>query len=97
MLSGVIVRHLVMPLGVSDSKAVLRWFKDELPSHVYLSLMSQYTPFGSIDRFQELQRPVKQREYDAVLEEAFALGLGNRLFAQERSSSDTKYIPHWDF
>ena len=97
MLSGVIVRHLVMPLGVSDSKAVLRWFKDELPPTVYLSLMSQYTPFGKVKNFPELQRPLKQREYDAVLDEAFALGLGDRLFAQERSSSDTKYIPQWDF
>ncbi len=97
MLSGVIVRHLVMPLGVSDSKAVLRWFKDELPENVYLSLMSQYTPFGDVKNFPELQRPLKQREYDAVLDEAFALGLGDRLFAQERSSSDTKYIPKWDF
>lgn len=97
MLSGVIVRHLVMPLGVSDSKAVLRWFKDELPPTVYLSLMSQYTPFGKVKNFPELQRPLKQREYDAVLDEAFALGLGERLFAQECSSSDTKYIPQWDF
>ena len=97
MLSGVIVRHLVMPLGVSDSKAVLRWFKDELPPTVYLSLMSQYTPFGKVKNFPELQRPLKQREYDAVLDEAFALGLGERLFAQERSSSNTKYIPQWDF
>ncbi len=97
MLSGLIVRHLVMPLGVSDSKAILRWFKNELPSTAYLSLMSQYTPFGSIDRFPELSRPIKQREYDAVIDEAFALGLGDRLFAQERSSSDKKYIPEWDF
>ena len=97
MLSGIIVRHLVMPLGVSDSKAVLRWFAEELPPHVYLSLMSQYTPFGEVSRFPELNRPLKQREYDAVLEAAFALGLENRLFAQERSSSGKQYIPTWDF
>jgi putative pyruvate formate lyase activating enzyme len=97
MLSGLIVRHLVMPLGVSDSKAVLKWFKNTLPQTAYLSLMSQYTPFGKIDAFPELSRPIKQREYDAVLDEAFALGLGERLFAQERSSSGEKYIPKWDF
>ena len=97
MLSGLIVRHLVMPLGVSDSKAVVRWFASELPSSAYLSLMSQYTPFGSIEKFPELQRPLKRREYEAVLEEAFALGLGDRLFAQELSSSGTQYIPEWDF
>ena len=97
MLSGLIVRHLVMPLGVSDSKAVLRWFADTLPQSAYLSLMSQYTPFGSIERFPELNRPIKQREYDAVLETAFELGLGDRLFAQERSSASEKYIPKWEF
>ena len=97
MLSGLIVRHLVMPLGVSDSKAVLRWFTRELPDSAYLSLMSQYTPFGSIERFPELKRPLKKREYDAVLEEAFALGLGDRLFAQELSSASEKYIPQWEF
>lgn len=97
LLSGLIVRHLVMPLGVSDSKAVLKWFKNSLPDTAYLSLMSQYTPFGSIEAFQELNRPIKQREYDAVLSEAFALGLGDRMFAQERSSSGEKYIPKWDF
>ncbi len=97
MLSGLIVRHLVMPLGVSDSKTILRWFHSELPETAYLSLMSQYTPFGQIERYPELNRPIKAREYDAVLSEAFALGLGNRLFAQERSSAQTKYIPSWDF
>ena len=97
MLSGLIVRHLVMPLGVSDSKAVVRWFASELPPSAFLSLMSQYTPFGSIEKFPELQRPLKRREYEAVLEEAFSLGLGDRLFAQELSSSGTQYIPEWDF
>ncbi len=97
MLSGLIVRHLVMPLGISDSKAVLRWFKDEMPQTAYLSLMSQYTPFGSIDKYPELSRPITAREYDTVLETAFSMGLGDRLFAQERSSSGEKYIPKWDF
>jgi len=97
MLSGLIVRHLVMPLGVSDSKAVLRWFQRALPPSAYLSLMSQYTPFGNIEAFPELQRPVKKREYEAVLEEAFSLGLGDRLFAQDRSSVGEQFIPKWDF
>lgn len=58
MLSGLIVRHLVMPLGVNDSVAVLRWFKREMPETAYLSLMSQYTPFGDLEGFPELKRPV---------------------------------------
>ena len=97
MLSGCIVRHLVMPLCTGDSKSVLKWFAKELPNTTYLSLMSQYTPFGEIANFPELSRPITSREYNAVLETAYALGLENRLFAQERNSSGEKYIPKWDY
>lgn len=96
MLSGLIVRHLVMPLCVSDSKAVLKWFARELPNHAYLSLMSQYTPFGEIENFPELSRSVTAREYEAVVQTAFELGIEN-LFLQERGSSGQSYIPKWDF
>jgi putative pyruvate formate lyase activating enzyme len=96
MLSGLIVRHLVMPMGVADSKNILRWFKAELPETAHLSLMSQYTPYGDCARFPELTRPITSREYNAVLDEAFALGIEN-LFVQEQSSSSENFIPAWDY
>ncbi len=96
MLSGCIVRHLVMPLATADSKAVLRFVKNELPESTYLSLMSQYTPFGKIDGMRELSRPITAREYNAVVDYAQELGIEN-LFAQERKSSSEQYIPSWDF
>lgn len=96
MLSGCIVRHLVMPLCTGDSKSVLKWFKRELPDTTYLSLMSQYTPFGKIDGMPELSRKITAREYDAVVQTALDLGI-ERLFLQERESGNTKYIPKWDF
>ena len=96
MLSGCIVRHLVMPLCTGDSKAVLRWFKNELPDSTYLSLMSQYTPFGNVENFPELSRPITKREYNEVLNTAEELRIQN-LFVQQRDSSNTKYIPTWDY
>lgn len=96
MLSGCIVRHLVMPLCAGDSKAILRWFARELPKDTYLSLMSQYTPFGKIEGMPELSRKITAREYDGVVEMAFALGIEN-IFMQERDSSGEKYIPKWDY
>lgn len=96
MLSGCIVRHLVMPLCTADSKALLKWFSRELPRDTYLSLMSQYTPFGRIDGFPELSRKITAREYAAVVDTAVELGIEN-LFAQERASGSTEYIPKWDF
>ncbi|MBR1975317.1 MAG: radical SAM protein [Clostridia bacterium] len=96
MLSGCIVRHLVMPLCTADTKAILKWFKRSLPSDTYLSLMSQYTPFGKIDGMPELSRPITAREYNAALDTADELGITN-LFTQERKSSNEKYIPEWDY
>ncbi len=96
MLSGCIVRHLVMPLCTGDSKTILKWFKNELPSSTYLSLMSQYTPFGEIGDKKELSRPITAREYEAVVDTALELGISN-LFMQERDSSSQQYIPNWDF
>lgn len=95
MLSGTIVRHLIMPLCVSDSKSIVRWFKT-LPDGTYLSLMSQYTPFGKIENFPELSRPITAREYRTVVDFAIESGI-ERLFVQERKSSGDKYIPEWDY
>ena len=96
MLSGVIVRHLVMPLCSNDSISLLKWFKAHMPPACYLSIMSQYTPFGEIENFPELNRKITAREYNAVLHTAEDLSIEN-LFVQERSSSNEKYIPSWDF
>ncbi len=96
MLSGCIVRHLVMPLCASDSKAIVKWFARSLPESTYLSLMSQYTPFGDIAGLPELSRKVTAREYDGVVQTALDLGI-ERLFLQDRASGNEKYIPSWDF
>ncbi len=96
MLSGCIVRHLVMPLCSGDSKSLIKWFARTLPKETYLSLMSQYTPFGKIEGMKELSRPITAREYDTAAQTAIDEGI-ERLFLQERSSGKTSYIPKWDF
>ena len=97
MLSGLLVRHLVMPLCSSDSKAIVRWFARELPPSAYLSLMSQYTPMQKDERFPELSRTITAREYDNVVQTALGEGLEHRVFLQERTSGDKRYVPEWDF
>ncbi len=96
MLSGCIVRHLVMPLCSADSVALVKWFARTLPKDTYLSLMSQYTPFGDIEGMPELARKVTPREYERVISTALQLEIPN-LLLQERDSSGEKYIPSWDF
>ena len=85
-----------MPLCTSDSKALLKWFNAYLPPSTYLSLMSQYTPFGELDNFPELNRKITAREYQSAVGAAWEAGIEN-LFTQERTSSNEQYIPKWDF
>ena len=96
LLSGLLVRHLVMPGCTSDSLRVLDFLKDVLPPGTPLSLMRQYTPMGDIAGFPELSRTVTAREYRRVTEHALALGF-SPLYVQEPESAGKAYIPAWDF
>lgn len=93
--SGVIVRHLVLPQAVSDSKKVLDWFSN-IKDKAYVNVMSQYTPFGEIDNFPELKRKITKREYETVIDYAISLNITN-MYYQKQKSADEKYIPEWDF
>ena len=93
--SGVIVRHLVLPQGVSDSKKILDWF-NTIKDKAYINVMSQYTPFGDIDQVPELKRKVTPREYESVIDYAISLGIDN-MYYQEFESASEEYIPCWDY
>lgn len=95
MLSGCIVRHLIMPLASYDSVNIVK-FVSTLSKDVYFSLMSQYTPFGEIENFKELQRKITRREYEKVLAAVEEYGLKN-VFLQDFESATEEYIPNWDF
>lgn len=93
--SGLIVRHLVLPMAVYDSLFLLDWIKANLPTDSMVSLMAQYTPFGEASKFPELNRKITAREYRRVSSHMLALGLDGYL--QERDSAKDAYIPIWDF
>ena len=94
--SGVIVRHLILPQNTDESINIINWYKDNVGDSAYLSVMSQYTPFGEIENLKELQRPITNRERNKVYEHLFLQELKN-VFVQEKQSADTCYIPDWDF
>lgn len=95
ILSGCIVRHLVLPLAAYDSVNVVK-FVSELPKDVIFSLMSQYTPFGEIEKYPELKRRITHREYDRVEEAVRSSGLKN-VYLQGFESAEELYIPRWEF
>ena len=85
--SGLIIRHLVLPGQVENSKKVLQFIARELSSKVYVSLMSQYCPTPKVKNHPHLGRKLKKEEYEEVLEEFQRLGF-HRGWTQEMDSSD---------
>jgi putative pyruvate formate lyase activating enzyme len=72
---GVIVRHLVLPGQVENSKAVLRFLAGDISQDITISIMAQYSPTPQVAGQKGLERGVTQAEYDEVLDEMDFLGL----------------------
>ena len=64
MKKGVIVRHLVLPGTTKDSKAVIKYLIDTYGDDIYISIMSQYTPFDRLKKHPLLSRKVTRKEYN---------------------------------
>jgi putative pyruvate formate lyase activating enzyme len=79
---GIIIRHLVLPGRIENSKEVLRQIKKEISTSVQLSLMSQYTPIAKVRHHPDLGRRITQNEYEQVSDYALRLGFEN-IFVQE--------------
>ena len=95
MTRGVIVRHLVMPGRIEDSKIVVRELWERYGNRVLYSFMSQYTPMREFPKFPELNRPTSAEEYEALLDYADELGLED-YFWQEGNAALESFIPLWD-
>ena len=80
---------------MQESKNILLWIKESLPGDIYISLMSQYTPYGEIEDIKELNRRLTTAEYNKVVDYFFEIGLKNG-FMQKKSSAKTDYIPDFD-
>ena len=91
---GVIVRHLILPQNLDETRKVLSALKSII-GDAYLSLMSQYTPFGEL-KYHELKRKITLREYNAAVSFARAEGF-EKVFLQNFSSQSTEFIPSWDY
>lgn len=92
---GLIIRHLILPGRTSESMKILQWIKEHLPSTVFISLMSQYTPYFKAESCPEINRRITRREYDKVVSYLWKIGIENG-YVQERESADEQYIPDFD-
>lgn len=91
---GVIVRQLLLPGHVNDTKAVLKYLYDTYHDHVYISMMSQFTPIALKD-YPEINRTVTRREYERLVDYALEIGITNA-FIQEGDVAKDSFIPAFD-
>lgn len=95
LVRGTIVRHLLLPGMLKDSKRVIRYLLDTYGNQIYISLMSQYTPAGTYEAYPELNRKVTGREYERLVDHAIELGI-ERGFIQEGDVAEESFIPEFD-
>ncbi len=92
---GLIIRHLILPSHTKESINILNWIAENLPKTVFVSIMSQYTPYFEVQKYPEINRPITRHEYEKVVNHLYKLGLENG-YVQERDSSDIQYIPEFN-
>lgn len=70
---GLIIRHLVLPNNIDNSKKVLEWIKENIDSNVYVSIMAQYFPCYKAKEIEELKRKLTREEYEEIEEFVYKL------------------------
>ncbi|KPU42843.1 radical SAM superfamily protein [Oxobacter pfennigii] len=93
---GLMIRHLLLPGQLSESRIILDWIADNLPHDIYISLMCQYVPMHRAGEFPEINKKVSQKSYDWLVDYCLSLGLVNG-FIQDMDSADNIYTPEFDF
>ena len=91
---GLVVRILLLPGGVEDCKKILKYLYSKYQDNIYMSIMNQYTPIEKY-KYQELNRTVKDEEYDELINYACDLGIKNA-FIQEGNVCNESFIPDFN-
>ena len=95
MKKGVIVRHLMLPGQLLDSKKIVRYVYETYGDRVYLSLMNQYTPLKHVADIPELNCRVKKKSYDKLIDFAIELGV-TQAFIQSGEAAKESFIPSFE-
>ena len=91
---GLIVRHLILPRSTNDALNVINWVENNVPFAV-LSIMSQYTPYGDLKEFPEIDRKITKREHLKVLDAARDSKI-EKIYTQSLQSVGEQFIPSFD-
>lgn len=94
---GLIVRHLIMPNHIENTKKVLEWFKENLDNGIYISIMTQYFPTYRASEYQEINRKITKKEYDEIESYISELDIQNGYMQDFVEEDEEQYVPKWDY
>lgn len=92
---GLIIRHLVLPNHIENSKKVLEWIKENIDERVYISIMAQYFPCYKAKEIEELNRKLTQEEYEEIENFVYNLEIENG-YMQELGEHEEEYVPNFN-
>ncbi len=95
MKKGVIIRHLLLPGRLSESKDVAEYIFGRYKDRVFFSAMNQFTPMKSLEAFPEINRKVTHGEYGELVEYCLMLGMKN-VYIQDGDTASESFIPDFD-
>ena len=93
---GLIIRHLVLPNHITNSKKILKWIKENINKDVYVSIMAQYFPTYKAKEDSELNRKLTKEEYEEIVEYMEKINLKNG-YIQELGEHEEEYVPDFNF
>lgn len=93
---GLIIRHLVLPNNIENSKKVLKWIKENIDNKVYVSIMAQYFPTYKAKTSNTLNRKLNFEEWQEIQNYIEELGFENG-YIQELGENEDEYVPKWDY
>ncbi len=94
IIKGVIVRHLILPNHLEDSKIILKYLYSTYKDNIYISIMNQYTPLRKLS-YDNLNRKLTPSEYDEIIDYAWDLGIRNA-FTQEEGTQSDSFVPDFN-
>lgn len=94
MKKGVIVRHLMLPGLLFDTKKIMDYLARQYGNNIYISLMSQYTPMPAVASHKNLSRRLTKAHYESMVDYIELLGLEN-VFVQDIASATESFIPEF--
>ena len=92
---GVIIRHLVLPNHLQNSKHILKWIKENMPEDTYVSVMAQYFPTYKAKEDKNINRKLTKKEYEEIENYLYTLQL-EKGYMQELGEHEEEYVPKWD-